>query len=191
MPVTIQPNLFIQFVEQGIKKGLLQDVTRTLDGEYYLDLKYVNETISKQVETHGKINIEKLSEILAVEQFTVEKAIEELLNIKDWTVIDDLVLTPAFMENLEEQIELQIIKSGSISIVAQAQQMKLPYSLLKSVIDSFDGYAIYSQIPDVISTTEYIENCRSKIRKALESADEYCLSKLYIRISDLHIIFCL
>lgn len=39
----------------------------------------------------------------------------------------------AFMENLEEQVELQIIKSGSISIVAQAQQMKLPYSLLKSV----------------------------------------------------------
>lgn len=37
------------------------------------------------------------------------------------------------MENLEEQVELQIIKSGSISIVAQAQQMKLPYSLLKSV----------------------------------------------------------
>ncbi|KAI9268456.1 hypothetical protein EDC94DRAFT_600279 [Helicostylum pulchrum] len=78
----------------------------------------------------------------------------------------------AFMENLEEQVELQIIKSGSISIVAQAQQMKLPYSLLKSVIDSFDGYVIYSQIPDVISTTEYIENCRSKIRKALESTDE-------------------
>lgn len=54
MPVTIQPNLLVQFVEQGIKKGLLQDVTRTLDGEYYLDLEYLKETISKQVETHGE-----------------------------------------------------------------------------------------------------------------------------------------
>lgn len=42
----------------------------------------------------GKINVEKLADILAVEQFTVEKAIEDLLNTKDWTVIDDLVLTP-------------------------------------------------------------------------------------------------
>lgn len=42
----------------------------------------------------GKINVEKLAEILAVEQFTVEKVIEELLYTKDWTVIDDLILTP-------------------------------------------------------------------------------------------------
>lgn len=54
MPISIQPNLFIQFIEQGIKKGLLEDVTRTLDGEYYLDKQYLKDTISKQVETHGE-----------------------------------------------------------------------------------------------------------------------------------------
>ncbi|KAI9359359.1 hypothetical protein BD770DRAFT_362932 [Pilaira anomala] len=172
MPVTIQPNAFVQFVEQGIKKGLLRDVTRTLDGEYYMDMEYLKETLSKQVESHGKINVEKLADILAVEQFTVEKAIENLLNTKDWTVIDDLVLTPDYMESLEEQVEAKLVTSGSISIVAQAQQMKLPYSLLKSVIDSFDDYVIYSQIPDVISTKEYIENCKTEIFKALESAEE-------------------
>lgn len=37
------------------------------------------------------------------------------------------------MESLEEQVEAKLVTSGSISIVAQAQQMKLPYSLLKSV----------------------------------------------------------
>lgn len=54
MPVTIQPNAFVQFMEQGIKKGLLRNVTRTLDGEYYMDMEYLKETLSKQVESHGK-----------------------------------------------------------------------------------------------------------------------------------------
>jgi hypothetical protein len=37
------------------------------------------------------------------------------------------------MDNLEVQVISCLIEKGSISIVAQAQTMKLPYSLLKSV----------------------------------------------------------
>jgi hypothetical protein len=37
------------------------------------------------------------------------------------------------MNDLENQVEQHLLLNGSISIVAQAQQMKLPYSLLKSV----------------------------------------------------------
>lgn len=37
------------------------------------------------------------------------------------------------MEDLEAQVISTLISNGSISIVAQAQKMKLPYSLLKSV----------------------------------------------------------
>jgi hypothetical protein len=110
----IPSNLFAQFVEQGIKKGLIQDVTRTLDGEYYIDFEYLKASVSSQIETHSKdvfvterdnflmaiffiekINVEQLSYALAVEQFHIEKAIEGLLleNDKNWTVLDDLVLT--------------------------------------------------------------------------------------------------
>jgi hypothetical protein len=116
MSTHIPSHLFVQFINQGVKKGLIQDVTRTLDGEYYLDPDYLKDSVASQVETHGrilkklerffflskhinffflagKINVEKLANILGIEQFHVEKAIEDLLENNDWTVMDDLVLT--------------------------------------------------------------------------------------------------
>lgn len=54
MPVAVPSNLFVQFVEQGVKKGLLTNVIRTLDGESYLDFGHLKDAISKQVYTFGK-----------------------------------------------------------------------------------------------------------------------------------------
>lgn len=55
MSATIPSNLIAQFIEQGVKKGFIKDVTKTLDGEYYLDLEYIKDSVAKQVETAGKI----------------------------------------------------------------------------------------------------------------------------------------
>lgn len=37
------------------------------------------------------------------------------------------------MDDLEVQVQEKLIAGGSIAIVSQAQHMKIPYSLLKSV----------------------------------------------------------
>lgn len=37
------------------------------------------------------------------------------------------------MDDLEVQVQGKLIAGGSIAIVSQAQHMKIPYSLLKSV----------------------------------------------------------
>lgn len=141
-----------------------------------MDLEYIKDSVAKQVETAEKITIEKLAEILVIEQFSVERAIEELLPYKDWTVIDDLVLTQSYMEDLEAQVISTLISNGSISIVAQAQKMKLPYSLLKSIVESIGDeeelIVRYSQAPDVISTKDFITQKKSKIHSALKSVDE-------------------
>lgn len=52
--MTVPRDLFIQFIEQGLQKGLLpKDITRTLDGEYYLDPTFIQQTIVKHIEKEG------------------------------------------------------------------------------------------------------------------------------------------
>lgn len=52
--MTVPRDLFIQFVEQGLQKGLLpKDITRTLDGEYYLDPTFIQQAIVKHIEKEG------------------------------------------------------------------------------------------------------------------------------------------
>lgn len=57
MPNNIPSQLFVQFVQQGVKKGFIQDVTRTLDGEYYIDQDYLQDFVSRQVEAHSNTPI--------------------------------------------------------------------------------------------------------------------------------------
>ncbi|KAI7893397.1 uncharacterized protein EV154DRAFT_501861 [Mucor mucedo] len=76
------------------------------------------------------------------------------------------------MKALRVKVESHLRAVGSISIVLLSQQMKLPYSLLKLVTMDHEDYIRYNQIPDVISTREYIDDCKSNIRTALETTDE-------------------
>lgn len=52
----ISASLFVQFIQQGLKKGLLKDITKTLDGEYYCNEQYLEKRISELVEKNGKYN---------------------------------------------------------------------------------------------------------------------------------------
>lgn len=54
MPIAVPRSLFVQFIEQGVKKGLLSNVVRTLDGETYMDFEYLKDFVSKQVEIFGR-----------------------------------------------------------------------------------------------------------------------------------------
>jgi hypothetical protein len=110
--MTILPaNLFTQFIQQGTQIGLISDITRTLDGEFYLHVQYLESSITNLVEkngniyiiqqpeiactycTLGKMTVAKLAEELCIEQFNVEKAVSKLSANNNWTVIDDLILT--------------------------------------------------------------------------------------------------
>ncbi|KAG2214697.1 hypothetical protein INT46_000916 [Mucor plumbeus] len=171
----IPASLFVQFIQQGLEKGLLKDLTKTLDGENYCNEQYLEKSISELVEKNGKIDIERLAEYLCVEQSNVKRVIQHISTDKMWTVFDDLILTQDCVNCIRKDLESQINEFGSMSIIAQTQHTKLPYSLLKSILDNTsadENYIRYSQIPDVISTKIYIDNCKSKIIDALKSYDE-------------------
>lgn len=53
MPVAVPRNLFVQFIQQGVKKGLVSNVVQTLDGQHYLHFDYLKDAVSKQVESFG------------------------------------------------------------------------------------------------------------------------------------------
>ncbi|CAO0796168.1 unnamed protein product [Mucor circinelloides] len=179
----IPASLFVQFIQQGLEKGLINDITKTLDGQYYCNEQYLEKSISQLVEKHGKIDVEKLAEHLCIEQYNVKRAIQQISADKRWTVCDDLIVTQNCVDNIKRDLESRINESGSLSIIAQTQQMKLPYSLLKSVLDDIitvDGqYSRYSQIPDVVFVKTYIDSCKNKMISALESYEEpYPMFKL-------------
>lgn len=52
----IPASLFVQFIQQGLEKSLLKDITKTLDGEYYCNEQYLEKSISELVEKNGKYN---------------------------------------------------------------------------------------------------------------------------------------
>ncbi|KAI9272558.1 hypothetical protein BY458DRAFT_508611 [Sporodiniella umbellata] len=91
--MTIPSVLFVQFIEQGISKGLVKNITRTLDGEHYLDNDFIIQVISKHVETQGKISVETLAGLLSVEHDTVSRLVEKAVVDKHWLYVDDLVIT--------------------------------------------------------------------------------------------------
>ncbi|KAL9547757.1 hypothetical protein MBANPS3_006002 [Mucor bainieri] len=158
----IPASLFVQFIQQGLEKGLINDITKTLD---------------------GKIDVEKLAERLCIEQYNVKRAIRNMSADDRWTVCDDLILTQDCLDGIKKDLKAKIDGCGSLSIIAQTQQMKLPYSLLKSILDDIitaDGqYSRYPQIPDVIFTKTYIDGCKEKIVDALKSYEEpYPMFKL-------------
>ncbi|KAI8647625.1 E3 UFM1-protein ligase 1 [Parasitella parasitica] len=179
----IPASLFVQFIQLGCEKGLLKDIIKTLDGEYYCSAQYLEEKIAELVEKNGKINVENIAEHFCIEQTNVNRIIQRMSANKRWTVFDDLILTQNFVRDVERDLRSQIVESGSLSIIAQTQRMKLPYSLLKSIFDNNtsvdDDYVRYSQVPDVVSTKTYIDNCKMSILNALELYDEpYPMFKL-------------
>lgn len=110
--MTILPaHLFTQFIQQGTQKGLISEITRTLDGEFYLHTKYLESSITNLIEkngkqklkiskwgsfaysTLGKMTLAQLAVELCIEQFNVEKTVAKLSANNNWTVIDDLILT--------------------------------------------------------------------------------------------------
>lgn len=52
----IPASLFVQFIQQGLEKGLLKDLTKTLDGENYCNEQYLEKSISELVEKNGRYN---------------------------------------------------------------------------------------------------------------------------------------
>jgi hypothetical protein len=61
--MTILPaNLFTQFIQQGTQKGLISEITRTLDGEFYLHAQYLESSITNLVKKNGKISSLKSKE---------------------------------------------------------------------------------------------------------------------------------
>ncbi|KAG1450073.1 hypothetical protein G6F56_008457 [Rhizopus delemar] len=170
--MTFPSSLFIQFIEQGIKERLVLDITRTLDGEYYLDETYIAKTISKHVEAKGKISVETLASLLNLEQDTITCLIQKISLDKKWSFVDDLVLTQAYVNDAAKQVQMVLNKTGIISIVSQSQSMKLPYSLLKSIVFGLKGYVQYSVLPDTLMTEEYRINNKLKIQEALRAIEE-------------------
>ena len=55
------------------------------------------------------------------------------------------------VNGIKKDLELQINKSGSMSIIAQTQRTKLPYSLLKSV----GWYAYFASVMDWQYKTDF------------------------------------
>lgn len=53
MTTAIPSKLFVAFIEQGINKGLVHNITKTLDGEFYLDEQYIHSSIIHSVERSG------------------------------------------------------------------------------------------------------------------------------------------
>ncbi|KAK4517468.1 uncharacterized protein ATC70_000805 [Mucor velutinosus] len=179
----IPASLFVQFIQQGLEKGFINGITKTLDGEYYCNDQYIETCISELVEKNGKINVEKLAEHLCIEQYNVKRVIQHISADKRWAVCDDLILTQDCVDGIKKDLKSKMDVSGSLSIIAQTQQMKLPYSLLKSILDdtmTADGqYSRCSQIPDVIFTKTYMDGCQKKILDALKSFEEsYSMFKL-------------
>ncbi|KAG0918960.1 hypothetical protein G6F62_004991 [Rhizopus arrhizus] len=171
--MTLPHSLFIQFVEQGIKKGLVFNTTRTLDGEHYLDQTYCIQIITKHVEAEGKISVEALASLLNVEQHIITRLIQHISSDnKTWSFIDDFVFTLAFIKEAARQVQQEIDKKGIMSIISQSQSMKLPYSLLKSILQDMDGYIQYSLLPDIIMTKDYVNENKSRIKVALEAVEE-------------------
>ncbi|CEP14447.1 hypothetical protein [Parasitella parasitica] len=130
-----------------------------------------------------KTDVEKLANDLCVEQSNINRVIQQISAEKIWTVFDDLILTQDFVKKIERDLESQILESGSTSIIAQTQRMKLPYSLLKSILDNKanvnDDYIRYPQVPDVVSTKSYIDDCKNMILNALKLYEEpYPMFKL-------------
>ncbi|CAO3634288.1 unnamed protein product [Mucor fragilis] len=146
----IPASLFVQFIQQGLEKGLISDITKTLDGEYYCNDQYLEERISELVKQNDKIDIEKLAEHLCVEQHNVKRVVQHIAADKRWTVCDDLILTQDCVDEIKKDLQSKIDASGSLSIIAQTQQMKLPYSLLRSVLDDI----LQNKIMDALKSYE-------------------------------------
>ncbi|RCH96745.1 hypothetical protein CU097_007631 [Rhizopus azygosporus] len=167
--MTVPRDLFIQFIEQGLQKGLLpKDITRTLDGEYYLDPTFIQQTIVKHIEKEGKVTIEKLAKLLNIEQYVVAQVVEKSPD-KTWTRVDDLIVT----HNTTKHVQKELNKEGSLSIVSLSQSMKLPYNVLKLTLSAVQGYVQYPQLPDIIMTKDYVGRGKTRVEEALSAIEEY------------------
>ncbi|KAG1171783.1 hypothetical protein G6F70_003820 [Rhizopus microsporus] len=172
--MTVPRDLFIQFIEQGLQKGLLpKDITRTLDGEYYLDPTFIQQTIVKHIEKEGKVTIEKLAKLLNIEQYVVAQVVEKSPD-KTWTRVDDLIVTQSFISNTTKHVQKELNKAGSLSIVSLSQSMKLPYNVLKLTLSAVQGYVQYPQLPDIIMTKDYVERGKVRVEERLSAIEEPC-----------------
>ncbi|KAI8069867.1 uncharacterized protein B0P05DRAFT_639404, partial [Gilbertella persicaria] len=171
-------SLLVQLVEQGIQKGFVQNVIRTLDKECYLDRHYVQKSIVFLTEKDRKITIEALAEELCIEQSVIKDMVNELSANQNWTVVDDLILTLhvlEYMNNVALDFNKAVESKGYVFTVAQSQALRLPYSLLKTIMVSLmenDNYVSYTQLPDMIATKAYIDKCKSDIQSSLACLEE-------------------
>ncbi|KAI8988285.1 hypothetical protein BDF20DRAFT_317481 [Mycotypha africana] len=171
----IPSQLFALFIEQGIEKGLLKKVTKTLNEQQYLHYEYIDDTILKLIDSAGKITVEELAESLRLEHADVAASIKRASpDLQQWTIIEDLVFTKKYIEKIKETIMKQIAQKGYVSVITQAQENKLPYALIKSLIDSLNNekYIRYSQLKDIMFTKEFIRSIKSAMINSLKLIDE-------------------
>lgn len=168
----IPASLFVQFIQQGLEKGLISDITKTLDGEYYCNDQYLEERISELVKQNGKCvhlsctfaywymfytrrqdwyretSRASLCRAAQREASGAAHSSRQEMDSMRWFDIDPVRASacrwPAYaglrwapnrdcVDEIKKDLQSKIDASGSLSIIAQTQQMKLPYSLLRSV----------------------------------------------------------
>ncbi|KAG0166081.1 E3 UFM1-protein ligase 1 [Apophysomyces sp. BC1015] len=169
-------NLFVQFVEQGRQKGYIGSVFQTLDGESYLNEDHIHSLITKHVQEAGKLSVERIAEVLNIDQAAAQSALIRLLEAHRWTQVDDLVLTPAYIQSITGQLNVQIEKTGLISIVTEAQRFGLPHMFLYTKLDTMvsdrEDYVKLASIPDLVLTQAYVDQTTQRITDALAQRTE-------------------
>ncbi|KAI8375615.1 hypothetical protein EDC96DRAFT_495935 [Choanephora cucurbitarum] len=76
---------------------------------------------------------------------------------------------------IQKELTKSLRTNGCMSIASQVQGLKLPYTLIKSMVHrQFDTeeYIHYPTLPDLITTKEYIENSKSNIQSLVLSLEE-------------------
>ncbi|KAI8382324.1 hypothetical protein BD560DRAFT_420911 [Blakeslea trispora] len=128
----------------------------------------------------GRITLSKLADELHLEQAVIENRVKALSIDQKWTMVDDLILTELplvreYINMIKKELTKSIKSNGCMSVVSLAQGLRLPYSLIKSMIIQHldaDNYMQYTTLPDIITTKEYAEDSKASIQSLLTSLDE-------------------
>ncbi|KAI9301125.1 hypothetical protein BJ944DRAFT_11074 [Cunninghamella echinulata] len=173
--MTIQPlphNLFTKWIQQGIQKGYIQDCIQTINGEAYISTSFIKKQCIQHMDKHkGRMTISYISDMLNIDNNTLNPFLISLSNEQHWTLIDDIILSSDYIDHIKLSCIDIIEKNGFLSLVAQTKYTGLPHRFLQKILGN-TNFINLPELSDLYFTTNYIENEKQRIINELQMANQ-------------------
>ncbi|ORX58844.1 hypothetical protein DM01DRAFT_1208000 [Hesseltinella vesiculosa] len=171
MSVRLPEDLFIKFMEQGIKKGLLPDCIPTIQHDAYLSRSYILQTCSDTLSQQGRATIADLANQLHVHTHLLSPFLPSICTERDWTKIDDILMTRSYIDQLKTKHTNQLEHQGSLALLSVTNQTSLPHRFILDMFQDLQNtHTKFDALPDQYFTKDFIQRQEHAIFDALTAA---------------------